>query len=397
MTSTLLQQRTIFEDPSQVALFLPLGEGHAALHPGGRFALAVDPRTTADAAIIGMMVLRPAVRSWLPRFDADGSARDVRDTRDAQHVHDLRDMQQIDDWCFDVAGIGGSWPISAGNAFDAYRLALQYGTVDAVMDGSSTIVREGVESRGRRAHLWQPYTPLSWPSLRALRTTLEPQIARIRSRWQELGVLSSRRYPAQIAVTQSGAPAGLSAALLEGSTADLLDARIFDARHPDGSPVEAYVLTSSAGAEKLSRRAKARGQNIDSKIIEASAAGDPETIDLARVPELLRTRLDLRMVQHDGGATSLAAFAAAGAISQLNFTLMRNRSVRDVLAATDRIDDAARKRALEEWPAHARLFPPGGGPLPGKLAQAVAEQGDGAEGVAVVLNMRSASVATGAQ
>ena len=52
------------------------------------------------------------------------------------------------------------------NGGKAYRLALQYGTVDAVLAGASTIAREGAASQAGGGHLWQPYTPLSWPALR---------------------------------------------------------------------------------------------------------------------------------------------------------------------------------------------------------------------------------------
>lgn len=362
----------IVEDSRRIALSLPLGNKIAALHPDDGFGLVEDPRSTSRAAIIGMMVLRPAARRWSPRLDAAGFARD---------------MGEIHDWCFDVAGVGGSWPISASNPFDAYRLALQYGTVDAVMAGSSTIVREGIEHDAHRAHLWQPYTPLSWPVLRAQRSTLEPAIARIRSRWQELGVLSARRYPAQIAITQSGQASRSDVA--GGSAGDVLDARIFDARHPDGSPVEAYLLTSAAGAERLRQRAMKRGRSIDSMLIIASAPDDPERIDVARVPGLIRSALDARLVQHDGGATSLMAFVEAGAVCQLNFSLMRRRSVRDVLAASDRLDTTRRDEVLDEWPRAARLFPPLGGPLPGALGHALAEEGPDGEAVAVTLDVRT--------
>ena len=363
-----LAQRTVFEDPSPIALRLPYGRSIAALHPRGSFPLVEDPRTTSRACIIGMMVLRPATTSWTPDFAAGDVPRELRGTGD---------------WCYDVRGVGGSWPISGGNAFDAYRLAMQYGTVDAVLAGSSTVIREGRHVGARRAHLWQPYTPLSWSALAPYRGMLEPAISDLRRRWQDLGLLSRRSYPAQVAVTGSG--------VAEDPNADILDARIFHERHPDGPAIEAWILTSEAGAVRLRERARRRRRrDIDRIVLVGSSPESPETIDVARVPELLRTRLDARLVEHDGGATSLSAFLEAGAIAQLNLTLMRRRSVREVLAAGGRIGDEQRKAVLQSWSDRPRLFPPGGGALPQSWRPfyAVAEEGEGAEGVAVSFDVR---------
>lgn len=328
-----LAQRTVLDDATRIALRLPLGEIAGALHPGGCFPLAVDPRETSGACLVGMMVLRPATTRWAGLRDG------------ASLVGALR---EVDDWCYDVEGIGGSWPVSGGDALDAYRLALQYGTVDAVLAGAATIAREGVVAGARRAHLWQPYAPLSWAPLVPYRETLEPAIARLREDWQRMGVLSSRRYPAQIAVSASGrvSPAG----------ADLLDARIFHDRHPDGTAIEGYVLTSEAGAGLLRERARAKGLRADAVLLVASPPGSPEEVDLARIPELLRARLDARLVEHDGGGRSLRAFVEAGAMAQLNLTLMRGRSVKDVVGGSTRIPAPDRDALLSSWEGRARLF-----------------------------------------
>lgn len=325
MTSSSLAQCTVWDDAARIAVRLPLGDVFGALHPDGCFALVEDPRAGACAVVVGMMVLRPAMRRW-------GGVREGLSPGNA--------IGEVDDWCYDVAGVGGSWPISGGNAVDALRLALQYGTVDAVMAGAATIAREGVVAGARNAHLWQPYTPLGWASLAPHRALLEPAIADVRSRWQELGVLSSRRYPAQVAVSLGGDPA-------------LLDARIFHDRHPDGSPIEGYVLTSEAGAERLREGAAARGLRADSMLLAVSPPDDPQTIDIARVGRVLRERLDARLVEHDGGALSLGGFVDAGAVTQLNLTLMGGRSVRDVVAASTRVDAAA---VLADWVGRPRLF-----------------------------------------
>lgn len=362
-----LAQRTVYEDARRVGLALPLGPVLGGLHPGGSFPLVEDPRRNARATVVGMMVLRPAGRAWRPA----GSPGDLPAA-----------LREVEDWCYDVAGIGGSWPVSGGNPLDAFRLALQYGVMDAVLAGSATVAREGLVAGARRGHLWQPYTPLSWPALRPHRDALEPAIAELRRDWQRLGVLSARRYPVQVAVSASGRHA-------EGQP-DLLDARMFHDRHPDGSPMEARILTSEAGAARLRDRARSRGRCVDDLLLVASAPGRPEEIDVGRVPELLRERLDARLVEHDGGARSLEAFVRAGAVAQLNLTLMRERSVRDVVGATTRLEPHAREAILATWSGRPRLFPQGGGALPEAwpVVCAIAEDAPGAEALVVCLDVR---------
>ncbi len=362
-----LAQRTVFEDARRIGLALPLGPVIGELHPGASFPLVEDPRRSARSTIVGMMVLRPAGRAWTP----PDPGRDLPAA-----------LGEVDDWCYDVAGVGGSWPISGGNPLDAFRLALQYGTMDAVLAGSATVAREGLVAGARRGHLWQPYAPLSWPALRPHREALEPAIAEVRREWQRLGVLSARRYPVQVAVSASGLCA-------EGQP-DLLDARMFHDRHPDGSPMEARLLTSEAGAERLRSRARSRGGRVDDLLLVASPPGRPEEIDVRRVPELLRERLDARLVEHDGGARSLEAFVRAGAVAQLHLTLMRGRSVRDVLRTSDRLESGRRERILADWSGRPRFFPLAGGPLPAGWRPffAVLEDAPGSEALVVCLDVR---------
>ena len=369
VTCDSLVQRTVFDDAARIALRLSLGDVLGPLHPGGCFPLVEDPRPSDRACILGMMVLRPADHAWMAeQIESDAPAA----------------VREIGDWCYDVAGVGGSWPVSGGNALDAYRLALQYGTVDAVMAGTNTMTREGVARGTRSAHLWQPYTPLSWPALRAHREWLEPAIAALRCEWQRQGLLSARRYPAQVAVTR-----GLSR---DDSGVDILDARIFTDRHPDGSPIEAWILTSEAGREILSARARAKHRGLEERILACSPPDLPGEIDVARVPMLLRKYLDARLVEHDGGAISLAAFVEAGAVAQLNLTLMRRRSVRQVIETSPRLDAASREELLASWNGRARLFPSGRGPLPKgwALVQAVVEEGRDAEAVVATFDVRAA-------
>jgi hypothetical protein len=372
--STDLLQRTIYDEPDRIALRLPLGETLGALHPGGCFPLVEDPRSSSRATIVGMMVLRPADRAWMAGSE------------DPAFLDSLRSVR---DWCFDVAGIGGSWAISGGNALDAYRLALQYGTVDAVLAGASTVAREGLVAGARRGHLWQPYTPLSWAVLQPWRESLGPAIASLRRDWQQLGVVSPRKYAAQIAISASGR--------LHDGAADLLDARMFHDQHPDGSAMESYVLTSHAGAERIAGRARSKGLDFEQRLIVCSPEGRPEDIDLASVPVLLRSKLDARLVEHDGGATTLEAFEKAGALSQLNLTLMRGRCVRDVVQSTARLEPPKREEILRTWEGRARLFPSGGAGLRASWqpVYALEEAAPGGEAVAVAWAMNSSSSTTG--
>src|SRR5256885_1766083 len=123
MPQRSLTQRTIYEDVRRIRLRLPLAAPLAALGSGAGFPLTEDPRDAARTTIVGMMVLRPASSRWNPPAGSD-----LAET-----------LTATADWCYDVAGVGGSWPISGGNALDAYRLALQYGTVDAVLAGAATV------------------------------------------------------------------------------------------------------------------------------------------------------------------------------------------------------------------------------------------------------------------
>lgn len=365
VSANALLQRVVLDGLEADALRLPLGDTFARLCPGGCFPLVEDPRCSREALIFGMMVLRPASRPWQPDLTSDLPGA----------------VGQAGPWCYDVKGIGGSWPVSAGNAVDACRLALQYGTVDTVLAGSATVAREGLVAGARPGHLWQPYTPLRWPGLREHRAVLEPAIAELRRAWQDLGLLSERRWPAQIAITASGTTAA--------GQPDLLDARMFHERHPDGSPMESYLLTSLAGADRLRERARLRGQSVEERLVVVSAPECPEEIDLGRVPAVLRSRLDARLVEHDGGGISLEAFAAAGALTQLHATLMRRRSVREILESSSRLEAATREQVLGRWPAPARLFPSPGGVLPEswRPVYALAEEGAGGEALVVTFDL----------
>lgn len=356
-----LAHRTLFRDIGRIAVELPLGDELDALNPGGGFPLLADPRESDRACLLGMFVLRPAARAWTAPVLEDGRPDS---------------MFEAERWCFHVQGIDGGWPIAGGNVFDAFRLALQHGVSDAVMVGSGTVLEEGIDRGSTRGYLWQPYGPTAWPRLMEADPHLLGKIERLRVLWQGLGFLSDRRYPAQVVVSQSGGHR-------EG-TPDIFDARIFSERHPDGSAIEVIVLSSEAGAERLRSRAKARGMGarIDEMLLGVSPAGRPEELDIARVPELLRRTRDIRLAEHDGGATVLSKFVEAGAVTQLNFTLMRDRSVLDVLATTDRLTDAGRTSSLSGFEERARGFFSGDGRIPSWL-KPVCMIGDDREAVVV--------------
>lgn len=361
-----LNHKEIYKDASRAAVELPLGEALAGLGAGATFPLMEDPRETDRALLIGMFVLRPAAKAWSASLSNNVPAG-------------LREAEQ---WCFNVKGYDGGWLIAAGNPLDAYRLSLQYGLSDAVIVGSNTVVTEGLDHEGHEGYLWQPYGPAAWSQLATLDNKIGDKIADTRAAWQKLGVLSPRRYPAQIVVTQSGK-------LREGAR-DIFEARIFSAKHPDGAPVESYILTSEAGAERLRARAGKHQLNdaIDKILIATSPAGDPETLAIDTVPAILRKRLDIRIANHDGGRTVLSEFSSAGVLAQMNLTLMRGTPVKEILAQSDRVPDSARSELLENFESRRQLFFSGDNRLPAGLIP-ISVLHDGGDGVVVSFDARA--------
>jgi len=358
-----LEHKEIQKNHGLAACMLELGEDLGALGGGAFFPLVEDPRLVNRTVIVGMFVLRPARVAWSPGDRAV-------------------DFAAAEDWCFNVRGVDGGWLIAGGNPLDAYRLALQYGLADAVIVGSNTVAKEGVDHGDQPGYLWQPYGPASWPHLAAMDSHLAGKIASVRKDWQRQGVLSSRRWPAQIVVSQSGehrSPAN-----------DLFQARVFSATHPDGSPVETYVLTSEAGADRMRQRAGnyPLGRSIDEILVAVSPPGQPEVLDIARVPEELRRRFDIRIANHDGGQTVLSKFSEAGVMSQINLTLMRNASVFDVLSHDPRLPTEQRQRMMEEFDARRQLFFSGNHRLPGAL-KPVSVLSDGADAMVVSFDARA--------
>ncbi|HSG90937.1 MAG TPA: hypothetical protein VLA56_17090 [Pseudomonadales bacterium] len=362
-----LVHRLVYEAPAAEAALLPLGDELGPLGGDAPFTLVEDPRHTDRTSIVGMFVLRPAREAWTTPMLAAGRPDSLFGVRD---------------WCFNVRGEDGGVLISDGNPLDAYRLALQYGLADAVIVGSNTVATEGVDREGAPGYLWQPYGPTAWPRLMDLDPQLEAKIARVRERWQALGVLSARRWPAQIVVSASGER--------RAGAADLLAARIFSARHPDGSPVEALILTSVDGAARLRARAADHGlgDRIDDLLVVLSPPHAPAELDLAVLPQHLRARFDMRVANHDGGRRVLSAFSAAGILPQLNLTLMRERSVLDVLAARGGVGAATEAAVAREFEARRQLFFSADHRLPPAL-RPLAMLADDGEAVVVTFDARA--------
>ncbi|MGA1372781.1 MAG: hypothetical protein ACO3Z6_14365 [Pseudomonadales bacterium] len=321
-----LSHRVAFE--GSAACRLPV-DGDINGNPLPQVLLAEDPRQTRRALLMGMVVLRPMVTGWeAPVLSDQGQLQLPRVAL-----------------CSNFAGQDGGAFLAQGSRLDAWRLALQYGTADAVLVGSRTVAQEGLGTLNRSGYRWQPYEPLAWPQLRESGAALLEMIAATRQRWQALGVLSSRRWPAQIVVSESGHPGAI----------DWLQAEIFYASHPDGSAIETCVLTSTVGATRVRKRLREQGLEHRVRVLEASLPTQPERLDLGRVPELLYRTLDIRIVNHDGGRTLHRACIRAGVLAQLQMTLMRGASVRDLVKSVP-VDHVLRSRWAAEFETRAQRY-----------------------------------------
>ena len=228
------------------------------------------------------------------------------------------------------------------------------------------------------------------------------------------GFLSDRKYPAQIVFSFSGAR-------FTDSKNDFLEASIFNECHPDGSPIEVYILTSQAGAVEVERRINESFPHlihrIESMIISlppvhqdndgcffdectastcSSLYSDKKPlrsdINISLIPALLYNKLNMRIVNHDGGAEVLRSFCAAGALSQMNLTLCRNHSLREVLEKNQNISLSDKDDVKAKWAERVQYFFPrkeGGGPtsicpIP-SLLEPVSIVTDSEESIAVVV------------
>jgi len=358
-TSTRLSHRTIFCDEQQVTVQLPFTPALRQHHEQGVFHLLADPNVTRKTSIVGMFVLRPAHVAWKEEEEEEeeeeekkgedredlrssssstrgGASLEEKETVDAG-IESQRQMRStsssssrwlssmfaVEQWVYNYLypHLAGGGTISQGNVLDGYRLALQYGLCDCVLVGSNTVSLEGC---GDAAYLWQSYAIASWPHIQQHEPLLFEKLQENRRLWQEQGFLSSRKYPCVVVVTTSGKH-------FEGSK-DFLEAKIFSHTHPCGEEQqECYILTSIDGAEQIRVRAEKRGftsAQLEKMLLVASPLDKPSEIDVALVPELLFSRLGVKLANHDGGHKVLRDFFAAGALCQMNITLCRNTSMR---------------------------------------------------------------------
>lgn len=338
--ATLLH-RTVYDDNSLITKQLPLADSLRVHHPNGFFPLIQDPTVEKKTTIIGMFVLRPAEsRAYSSPLLHEGIPTD------SVFAADL-------DWCYNVDGLDGGWLIANSNGIDAYRLGMQYGVTDAVIIGTNTVSTEGVTHDSYTGYIWQPYGPLSWGQVASADPNIHEKVNETRKLWQDMGYLSKRNYPAQVVFTWTG--------LKYDGCADFLDARIFNEKHPTGENIEVYIITSELGAERIRERSKSYpfADRIESMLIVVPPpAGDDdrEHVDLTVIPKILFEKYDMRIVNHDGGHKVLKAFCKAGIIAQMNLTLCRKYSVKDVIRDRPDINDSTRKVCQEEFLTRRRLF-----------------------------------------
>ena len=259
---------------------------------------------------MGMFVIRPSLVPW-------SSTLDIPFAGFTTTLHDTTHQ-----WAFNYRGLDGGWLIGNQNVLDAFRLALQYGVSDAVIVSSMTVAMEGVdkEGEGKQGYMWQPYAVTDWPHLKIACPNALELINRQREAWQQQGFIPlTRKYPAQIIYTESGDR-------YPGSS-DFLSARILTAHHPSGEPMECHILTGRLGALSIRKRVNSEFPHLrdrldamilllpDAPAVDGGGAGE-SGLDISVVPELLYSRLGMRLVNHDGGQRVLRAFARAGTVDQ---------------------------------------------------------------------------------
>jgi len=320
-------QFRIYRNDSLIKVIIPFTNGMQKFFKDGNFPLISNPLKSKKTAIIGMFILRPGKDSWSdPIILKDGSLS----------------IYNVEHWIYNIDGLSGGGIIANGNIMDGYRLAMQYAITDAVIIGSSTIVNDGTPKEdGSPGYVWLPQYCAQWPHLKAADPEMLMRFRKQRELMQKLGYASKRDYPAQIAVTRSG----------NKTEPDLLSASIFHEKLPDGSPIEAYIVTSKTGASKIRKRASDFNLNnrIDDILIVLSPDNRPDEIDLPELPGVLYKDYNIILANHDGGKKVLEAFCKAGIMDQFNFTFARKPSLYDAVKHNPDIDSNTKKTVLQNF------------------------------------------------
>eukprot|EP01033_Poteriospumella_lacustris_P002543 gene2542-1846_t len=339
-----LLHRTVYEDSEKVAVRLPFCDKLQSIHPGGSFQLLKDPLKEKEAVIVGMFVLRPADAPAFsePLLDGDGKPST------AVYNPDL-------DWVYNIEGFTGGWLIANFNGIDAYRLGMQYGVSDAVICSSNIVCTDGIDTETTPGYTWQPYNPLNWSSVASIDPNMVEKVAETRAIWQKMGYLSARKYPAQIIFTASG--------MNFENSPDFLEGALFTKKHPDGSDIEVYIITSQLGAARIRERCAKFNltDRIDKMLIvipphaDKAAPGELSVdMDISVIPKILFDEYDMKVVNHDGGQKILAQFCREGVMAQMNLTLGRQITVREALQGMSHIPQEKKDVAFANY--SERLF-----------------------------------------
>lgn len=176
----------------------------------GYFHLLENPAVSKRAAIMGMFVIRSAIESYkapLPRSEGVCGEEEMINRSPLDNDAYMKSMYELRDWIYSVDGAEGGGLISGFSALDAYRLALHYGISDAIIFGTHHVAHEGIsdDRHGTEGYLWLADTVCAWDSLRAADGDLAAKIYEQRVQYQQIGLLSARKYPAQIAFTWTAA------------------------------------------------------------------------------------------------------------------------------------------------------------------------------------------------
>jgi len=363
----LLNHSRIYCNDNLINIKIPFTEEMKKFFKDGNFSLISDPLKSKETAIIGMFILRPGKDTWSDPIILEDSSLSIYD---------------VEHWIYNIDGLSGGGIIANGNVMDGYRLAMQYAITDAVIIGSSTIINDGTpKDNGDPGYVWLPQYCAEWPHLKAADSEMLDRFREQRKLMQELGYASKRDYPAQIAVTKSG----------NKTTPDLLSASIFHEKLPDGSPIEAYIITSKTGSDKIRNRAAEFNleNRIDDILIVLSQDNNPDDIDLKMLPGILFKDYNIILANHDGGKKVLEAFCNAGIIDQFNFTFARKPSLFDAVKNNSDIDSNTKKTVLHDFQTSCvDFFDTNNGSMPKNfpVAEIIVDKPD--EAAVVVLDTR---------